>query len=393
MKRSRIILSWACSSIRFTLTRSVLTILAIGLATAFIAGTLSFQHGFKLSLERNIESMGYQVLVTGKGCPHEAATLMLQGGTIPMYIHNDVYEKILAEPEVGDATRFFMQSVPLEEENAHQLYVGIDEKFLRLKSGVTFQGGAWFTSNEADEVILGFNVAEYRRLGIGDAMEVQGRKFTVRGILDKFGTQDDGSIFMPLSVCQDLFERGDFLTGIGIRVKDLSVAGNLIDRLYDKPSIQVVRMSQVQSTILRILTGLRAFLMTFGLLCLALALMSVFNVSLITANERISELGVLRALGSSSGTLFKLVWSETLLLSLAGVVLGAILTVVFRGGAEWVVRSTLHFVPAGTVIVVTTAILLKSCFAVLVLSLLAGVYPAAKSAFVPPVISMRGTSL
>ena len=253
-----------------------------------------------------------------------------------------------------------------------------------------FQRGGWFSSEEADEAILGFNVAEYRRLGVGDEIEVQGRKIIVRGVLDKLGTQDDGTIFLPLLVGQDLFEKRGRLTGIGIRLEDMSQWAGFVDRLYEYPSVQVVRMSQVQSAILNILTGVRALLLAFGALCLIVALMGVFNVALISMNERRGEMGVLRALGCSGATLFKLVWSESLLISLAGAGLGALATVVLRGGVEWVVRSTLPFVPAGTVVAAAPAVLLQSCALVVALCLLAGVYPAWRSAAESPITSMRG---
>ena len=172
----------------------------------------------------------------------------------------------------------------------------------------------------------------------------------------------------------------------------MSTSAGFIERLYDYPSVQVVRMSQVQGTILNILAGVRALLLAFGALCLVVALMGVVNVALITMNERLGELGVLRALGCSSWTLFGLVWSESLLLSLVGVGFGAVAMFVLRGAVEWAVRSTLTFVPSGTVVNITPAILVDSCGLVVILCLLAGIYPAWRSAVVSPMTTMRGAA-
>lgn len=392
MDRIAMIAGWALQSVMSHKARSLLTMIAVGLATALLASTLGFQSGYERSLKRNIDAMGYQILVTGKGCPHEAATLMLRGGSIPMYIQEEVYRHIVEQPEVQDSTRFFMQSVPCAENGSFQLYTGIDERFLQLKPGVAFQRGEWFSSPLADEAILGFNVAEYRRVGIGDSIDIRGRSFRVQGVLDKLATQDDGTIFLPLEVCQDLFEKRDRLTGIGIRLEDMSLAGQLIDRLYDLPSVQVVRMSQLQGTILGVLSGVRALLLAFGVVCLVTALMGVFNVALISMTQRTGEMGVLRALGCPGGTLFELVWSETLALSLGGVALGIVLTLALRGAAEWAVRATLSFVPSGTVVAVTPSIMIGSCALVVALCLLAGVHPAWRCAHVSPLTSMRGAA-
>jgi len=383
--------SWAVQALLVHRTRSLLTVMGVGLSTALLASTLGFQAGYERSLKHNIDAMGYQVLVTGKGCPHEAATLILRGGSIPMYIREEMYRDIVALPGVQDSTRFFMQTVPLPEESSHQLYVGIDDRFLSLKPSVTFQRGTWFSSDTANEVILGFNVAEYRRLGEGDEIEIQNKTFVVRGILDKLGTQDDGTIFLPLLVGQDLFEKRGRLTGIGIRLEDMNDWASFVDRVYDYPAVQVVRMSQVQDALLQILTGIRALLLTFGGLCLVVALMGVFNVALIAMNERRGEMGVLRAMGCSGPTLFSLVWCESLAISLCGAGLGAMLAIALHGGTEWVVRTTLPFVPAGTVVDVTPLILAQSTGLVVVLCLAAGVYPAWRSAVVTPMASMRGS--
>ena len=382
--------SWALASLGFHKTRSLLTIMAVALSTVLLVSTVAFQFGYKDSLNRSIDAMGYQILVTGKGCPHEAASLILRGGSIPMYLQQEVYDHIVRRPEVKDATRFFMQSVSSQDGRSAQLYVGIDDNFLRLKPGVEFQRGQWFSSAEANEVILGYNVAEYRRLSIGDKVEIQGQRFSVHGILDKLGTQDDGTIFLPLSVSQALFERRDRLTGIGIRLKDPGTSADFIDSIYDLPSVQVVRMSQVQSTILNTLNGVSALLIAFGAMCLIVALVGVFNVSLISVSERTAEMGVLRALGCSGGTLFKLVWSESLLISFTGAVCGGILAVFLRTTADRIVQSTLAFVPVGTEIAITAPVLLGSCLVVVVLCLVAAVYPAYKSAVVSPMVSMRG---
>ena len=116
LRHMRIVLAWAVQALMFHRTRTLLTVVGIALATALLASTLSFQAGYERSLKHNIDAMGYQVLVTGKGCPHEAATLILRGGSIPMYIPEVVYGDIVRQPEVRDATRFFMQTVPRAEE-------------------------------------------------------------------------------------------------------------------------------------------------------------------------------------------------------------------------------------------------------------------------------------
>jgi hypothetical protein len=135
---------WARQSLLFNRTRSVLSMLGVGLATALLASTLSFQTGYERSLKRSIDAMGHRILVTGKGSPHEAATLILRGGPTPTYIPEALYRRIARDADLQNSTRFLMQSLPDLQPGSHQPCVGIDENLLRLKPEVVFQRGDGF---------------------------------------------------------------------------------------------------------------------------------------------------------------------------------------------------------------------------------------------------------
>lgn len=383
------VFSTALESIRYRRSRSLLTVTGVGVATSMMVGALGVSHGYELSLTRDIEMMGYQVLITGKGCPHEAATLILRGGSIPMYIDDRVYRHIMNDPDVADGTRFFMQSLPGETPGSHQLYTGIDERFLNLKPGVTFLSGKWFDSDVSDSVILGYNVSDYRRLTVGDTVEILNRKLTVCGVLDKLGTQYDGTVFLPLLTAQRIFDKRDRLTGVGVRLKDMSRANEFIERVYTLPGTQVITMSQVQRTILNILRSIRALLFTVTAMGLAVAGLGVLNVSLMSVQEQRAEMGVSRAIGCTRGDLFKLVWAESLILSLGGAAFGCVLTYMLRGAVEGYLRSFLSFAPTGSLVVMTPTIVLGSCTAVIALCLAGGAYPAWRASVVSPMDSFR----
>ena len=71
-------------------TRSVLTVLGIALAAWVLVSLFGFNKGYETSLNRDIDNLGFQMLVTAKGCPYEAATLMLKGGTGLRYMKEDI---------------------------------------------------------------------------------------------------------------------------------------------------------------------------------------------------------------------------------------------------------------------------------------------------------------
>ncbi len=62
-------------------TRSALTVVGIALAGWVLVSLFGFNSGYEKSLNKDIDNLGFQMLVVAKGCPYEAATLMLKGGT------------------------------------------------------------------------------------------------------------------------------------------------------------------------------------------------------------------------------------------------------------------------------------------------------------------------
>ena len=89
-------------------TRSLLTVIGIGLSAWVLASLMGFNQGYESSLNRDIDNMGFQVLLTAKGCPYEAATLMLKGGTGLRYMKEDVVASVLSNPEVEKITPMLM---------------------------------------------------------------------------------------------------------------------------------------------------------------------------------------------------------------------------------------------------------------------------------------------
>ena len=60
--------------------RSLLTLIGIALSSWVLVSLLGFNQGYETSLNKDIDNMGFQMMIMAKGCPYEAATMMLKGG-------------------------------------------------------------------------------------------------------------------------------------------------------------------------------------------------------------------------------------------------------------------------------------------------------------------------
>ena len=186
--------------------RTGLTIGGVAIAVAVLVSLLGFDAGYQRGLDNDIDKLGYHLLVTAKGCPYEAATLMLKGGGGLRYMNDDVYKQIINDPRIDKITPQLVASVYNQEggegRGTFALYMGIEKSYLELKPWSRFKSGGWFTNPDADEAIMGYEAAEVEQRSVGDKIFIprQDKVLTVVGIFERTGTQDDGTIFIPLAV-------------------------------------------------------------------------------------------------------------------------------------------------------------------------------------------------
>ena len=145
-----------------------------------LASLLGFNKGYEASLNRDIDNMGFQVLLTAKGCPYEAATLMLKGGTGLRYMKEDVVKTVCKNPEVEKVTPMLMQAVfdPNKGENGGMsAYLGVDPAtFPQMKTYLEFKQGGWFKDHNAYEAVMGYEAAELEQREVGDKLLIPEKK-------------------------------------------------------------------------------------------------------------------------------------------------------------------------------------------------------------------------
>lgn len=378
----------ALKELRRHRTRSALTISGVALSVCVLLSLLGLGTGYRASLIRSIDRLGYHVLVTSKGCPYEAATLLMQGGVIPMYMDEAIHREILRDADVATATRLFLGTLSGDREG-FSLIMGIEPSFLEMKPWLTFQRGGWFSTT--DEVILGYSVAAYYGKNIGDDFPLRGlgQTFRVRGVFDRSGTQDDGTIFVPLGVAQRLFDKKEKLTGIGVKLKDISRIDGFSERVFEIPSVQVITMAQVQQTLLDLLGTARFFIGAVAIVAVAIAVLGVMNTVLISVFERTREIGVMRAVGASRWDVFALIWAEALLICALGGVAGGGIAIMGSRLASEAVREILPFAPAGMLVQIDGTLLISGIVMAVVMGILAGTIPGWRASRLHPIAWMR----
>jgi putative ABC transport system permease protein len=238
---------------------------------------------------------------------------------------------------------------------------------------------------------MGYEAAELEQREVGDLILVPEKNVQLKvvGILERTGTQDDGTIFVPLKTLQTIAGL-DKITTIGIKVKkDADITG-LENALYQLPDMQVVSFSQVKQTILKLIATARVMVLSIAVIALLIAMVGVVNTVLMSVLERKHEIGILKTMGAMPGDIFRLVWTETLILCALGATGGIALALVFAQLSDLLVRRVLPYAPGGRLVSIDANLSLLTLLIIVAVGLLSGVYPAWKAGRIRPLDSIRG---
>jgi len=376
-------------------TRSLLTIMGIAMAAWVLVSLFGFNKGYEASLNKDIDNLGFQMLVVAKGCPYEAATLMLKGGTGLKYMKEEIAAAVAAEPEVEGVTSMLMQVVfdPNKGESGGiSAFLGVDPvSFPKMKSALPFKAGGWFRQPEAAEAVFGYEVAELEQREVGDLYLIPEKEVEVKvvGILERTGTQDDGTIFLPIRTVQRVFAIPDELTAIGIKVKKDADIKAFEDKMYKLPDVQVVSLTQVKTTIMTLVSTARVMVFSIALIAILIAMMGVVNTVLMSVMERRQEIGILKSMGAMAIDVFKLVWLETIILCVGGGLIGTGLALLTARLTDVLVRNLLPYSPSGGLVAIDIKLVLMALGVVTAIGLASGIYPSWKAARMRPLDTIR----
>lgn len=396
--------------------RTILTVAGVSLAVAVAVSLGGFNLGYRQALDRSIERLGFQMMIMAKGCPYEAATMMLKGGTGLLYLPANIYDTVKSDESIQSITPIFVGIAAKEGSSirddegtrSFSIISGIDttscmtmKPWMEFKKGTGYDGGRWFDQNSTTEVVLGFEAAQYEQRKVGDTFyatvtpngqaEAKSHEFKITGILDRTGTQDDGTVFMPLKTAQNIFNRPNDLTIIGIKLKKFGAVElrEFEGRWLKIPEVQVVSLEQVKGTLVSLVGTAQVMIAAVAIIAVIVAIIGVVNTILMSVYERTGEIGVMKAIGAYRSDIFKLIWLETLAVCVTGGVLGCIIAFVGASAVEAAIRALINLGVQGSIVRMTPGLIGSALIVSILLGFFAGLYPAWRAASMRPIEAIR----
>ncbi len=395
--------------------RTGLTVLAIALAVAVAVSLIGFNIGYRRSIDVSIDKLGFQVMIMAKGCPYEAATMMLKGGTGLLYLPDSTYEEVRKDPDISAITPIFVgvaekeaSGISDEAGSSFAIVSGIEtasfldmKPWLAISQAPGYQGGRWFSDDSTGEVVLGFEVAEYEQRKVGDSyfvtitphgqVEPVMTELKVVGVLERTGTQDDGTVFMPIKEARRLFNRPTELTIVGFKLKNFSgLALRQFEQRWAKlPEVQVVGLQQVKTTLVSLVETAQTMIASVAVVAIIVAVIGVINSILMSVFERTGEIGIMKAIGATRSDIFQIIWLETMAICLSGGLAGVLLALSGTSLVEKAIQSLIDFGTKGTMVAITPQVMLVALAGSAVIGCFAGLYPAWRAASMRPVEAIR----
>jgi len=369
--------------------RTLLTIIGVAIAIAVLYSLLSFNAGYERQLSGEMNSLGVSLLAVPKGCPYEAASLVMHGGVIPKYLNESNLQTIRNTTGVEIATPMLLQQFT-NNGTPHVVY-GIESANMQKIKPWWKISGRFFTDDEKNVMVIGAGLAELDGAKVGDKIPIGPTKefFTIVGILERTGGQDDQSHFLPIAEAQRIFKKEGRINTIAVLVNDPKEVADVSDEIEKIPDTQVVTMSQISGTIMNLVGSARTLLFSLIAVAIVISAFGIMNTLLMSVHERTREFGMMKAIGASGADIGIMVMIETIIVTTAGGILGICGSFVGASMIEKFVRSNIPYAPVGSLITADPVLIGECLIFSVVLGLICGLYPAFRSSRLSPMEAIR----
>jgi putative ABC transport system permease protein len=384
--------------------RSLLTMLGIVIGVGAVIATVGLGQGAQQQVQNQIASMGTNLLYVSAGSMNKGG-IRLGGGATQTLVYDDMKAILQEVPEVSQAApgAGSRAQVVADNQNWYTSVTGTEPQYFDIRNW-SFAQGASFTQDDVTRatnvVVLGATVQQNlfgNANPVGQTVRIGTLPFQVVGTLAAKGQtglgqdQDDG-VYVPITTLQKKITGQQWLQYIMASATSqpasYAAQGQITALLRDRHRIRVgqdddftVRnladVAQLADASSRVMTLLLASIAGVSLIVGGIGIM---NIMLVSVTERTREIGIRIAIGATESDVLRQFLSESVVLSLAGGIIG----VMFGVASSLTITRVLGW----NILISPTAVVAAVVFSMAV-GIFFGFYPARKAAVLDPIEALR----
>src|SRR5580698_5800127 len=203
------------------------------------------------------------------------------------------------------------------------------------------------------EVIDGIDIANFEALGgpfhyikggpfkgpddvkVGDTMEILNHPFHISGVIEN---GRGARKFVPMSTLQDVIGANGKASVFYVKLDDPANTDEVVDAVKRQPGMENYTVRSMADYLSMMtpsnLPGFRPFIAVVIGVSIVIGFLVIFQAMYTAVMERTREIGILKSMGASKLYVVNLVLRETVLLALAGIVVGVMVSLAARIGIE-----------------------------------------------------------
>lgn len=408
-----IFLQLSVRSVKLNFLRSILASIGIVIGVVAISTMGMLGTNMQLQVKDQLSSSANTIVITSDairmgppGMDSSSKTASTKSGidkTELTKIKSVVGTNGTVIPIYSSNTEFTAGNVP-----ARGTIYGMDPddvtKFLKVGNGTNIAS--------INEALVGYTLAESLGISVGDKIKISSAssgpptnatssasRATVKvvGIIDTRGTvadsvSTDNGIVVSDTWYTAQYGNKDHYTQVNVIVKDtdtISAIEEVIDAKINTdaktPSVRISDASSQLDTISSTLSTLTTFVLAIGGISLLVAAVSIFNVMMMSVNERVQEIGILLSIGTETGEVRKMFVYEALILGILGAGIGGVMSLVIGYSVvDAMMGTTAYFFLPASLVYIPEGMVVG-----MVVCVISGLYPAWRASGMDPIDALR----
>lgn len=332
--------------------RSAISIIAIALEVTLILLIVGLCYGIMNDSKNRTSGIGFDVIVQPPGSSFLSA---ISGAPVSV----KVADVLRGLPHVKVVSPVVWQ---IAAGGGLEVIDGIDlDSFEALGGPFRYLHGGPF--HGPDDVLVDDYIARQKHVKVGDPMEILGHEFHVCAIVEN---GRGARKYVPMATLQELIGAQNKASVFYMKLDNPANTDAVIEAVKKQPGMANYTVRSMQEYLSMMtpsnLPGFRPFIGIVIGVSLVIGFLVIFQSMYTAVMERTREIGILKSMGASKLYIVNLVLRETLLLAVAGTVVGILVSLAARAGIEqhwplvqiersneWIVRATLVAI-AGSVV-------------------------------------------